>query len=383
MAKKKSETLKGYETYSGKSWAEQLLADTWLGNLLYGPEKTYTDGYGHERKDASFSESANGQEAKRMTETAKDAAKISAIGLAFGNPLTAGEVMSPLITGAQAYMVTEGLKDAKQRVNENLTTKKSKWEQAGDVAMIGLDLLGAYPALKSINTGWQQAAPELEKGWDVMRNYVKNAAADIASGYTKDLKSTRYATKLGRFGKTTTSSLYVLGNANNHVLVQGEAGWNSPKYDFDTYFGEFLGSGGEQTAFRSWWNKDLVIKPQTGVSMISDPVLEFPFEGMLHNVSKFQIKRKPFGVIRMPDGKYMRVLQQEYYQPLTEKQFLELGGRDKLGKQLITEGFVQDKIGSTHFTKNGNWIDIIDAKPENLSVNKNGDILMIDVWSNK
>lgn len=30
--------------------------------------------------------------------------------------------------------------------------------------MIGLDLLGAYPALKSINTGWQQAAPELEKG---------------------------------------------------------------------------------------------------------------------------------------------------------------------------------------------------------------------------
>lgn len=61
-----------------------------------------------------------------MAETAKDAAKISAIGLAFGNPLTAGEVMSPLITGAQAYMVTEGLKDAKQRVNENLTTKKSK-----------------------------------------------------------------------------------------------------------------------------------------------------------------------------------------------------------------------------------------------------------------
>lgn len=98
----------------------------------------------------------------------------------------------------------------------------------------------------------------------------------------------------------------------------------------------------------------MVIKPQTGVSEISDPVLEFPFEGMRHNVSKFQIERKPFGVIRMPDGKYMRVLQQEYYQPLTEKQFLELGGRDKLGKQLITEGFIQDKIGSTHFTKNGN-----------------------------
>ena len=34
MAKKKSNSLKGYETYSDKSWAEQLLADTWLGNLL-------------------------------------------------------------------------------------------------------------------------------------------------------------------------------------------------------------------------------------------------------------------------------------------------------------------------------------------------------------
>lgn len=57
-----------------------------------------------------------------------------------------------------------------------------------------------------------------------MRNYIKNTAADIASGYTKDLKSARYATKLGRFGKTTTSSPYVLGNANAHVLVQGENG---------------------------------------------------------------------------------------------------------------------------------------------------------------
>lgn len=34
MAKKKSNALKEYETYSGKSWAKQLLVDTWLGNLL-------------------------------------------------------------------------------------------------------------------------------------------------------------------------------------------------------------------------------------------------------------------------------------------------------------------------------------------------------------
>lgn len=99
-----------------------------------------------------------------MAETAKNAAKITATGLAFANPLTASEAAAPLITAAQAYMVGEGLNDAKQRINENLTTNKSKTDQAGDALMVGLDLLGAYPALRSINSGWQQVAPELEKG---------------------------------------------------------------------------------------------------------------------------------------------------------------------------------------------------------------------------
>lgn len=115
-----------------------------------------------------------------MAETTKDAAKISAMGLAFGNPLTASEAMAPLITAAQAYMVGDGLNDAKQRINENLTTKKSKTDQAGDALMVGLDLLGAYPALRSINSGWQQIAPELEKGWSVTGDYIKNAASDVA-----------------------------------------------------------------------------------------------------------------------------------------------------------------------------------------------------------
>lgn len=153
MAKRKQSSNNDIEVYTGKSWAEQLLAGTWLGNLLYGPEKTYIDGYGHERKDASFLESANGQEFKRMVNTVKDAAKISAMGLAFANPLTASEIVAPLITAAQAYMVGEGLNDAKQRINENLITKKSKVGQTGDALMVGLDLLGSYPALRSINSG--------------------------------------------------------------------------------------------------------------------------------------------------------------------------------------------------------------------------------------
>ena len=38
-----------------------------------------------------------------MGETAKDAGELVATGLAFGNPLTAGEAVTPLIAGSQAY----------------------------------------------------------------------------------------------------------------------------------------------------------------------------------------------------------------------------------------------------------------------------------------
>ena len=62
----------GAEVAQPKSIAEQLLAGTKLGNLLYGKQKTYKDGNNQERKDASFKESANGQLVQRMGETAKD-----------------------------------------------------------------------------------------------------------------------------------------------------------------------------------------------------------------------------------------------------------------------------------------------------------------------
>lgn len=103
MSRNKLKRYTGAEVAQPKSIAEQLLAGTKLGNLLYGKQETYKDGYGTERKDASFKESANGQLVQRMGETAKDAGGLVATGLAFGNPLTASTYMAPLIAGSQAY----------------------------------------------------------------------------------------------------------------------------------------------------------------------------------------------------------------------------------------------------------------------------------------
>lgn len=103
MSRNKLKRYTGAEVAQPKSIAEQLLAGTKLGNLLYGKQKTYKDGYGTERKDASFKESTNGQLVQRMGDTAKDAGSLALTGLAFDNPLTASNAMAPLITGSQAY----------------------------------------------------------------------------------------------------------------------------------------------------------------------------------------------------------------------------------------------------------------------------------------
>ena len=103
MPRNKLKRYTGAEVAQPKSIAEQLLADTKLGNLLYGKQETYKDGNNQERKDADFKESANGQLVQRMGETAKDVGGLVATGLAFGNPLTASNAMAPLIAGSQAY----------------------------------------------------------------------------------------------------------------------------------------------------------------------------------------------------------------------------------------------------------------------------------------
>lgn len=119
MPRNKLKRYTGAEVAQPKSIAEQLLAGTKLGNLLYGKQKTYKDGNNQERKDASFKESANGQLVQRMGETAKDAGGLAATGLAFGNPLTASNAMAPLITGSQAYWIGHGINDGAQRI-ENI-----------------------------------------------------------------------------------------------------------------------------------------------------------------------------------------------------------------------------------------------------------------------
>lgn len=96
------------QSYSGKSIAQQLLQDTWIGRLLYGKPETYIDGYGVERKDAEFKESANGQLVKDMGKTAKKDALI--IGSAIvpqmfklmSNPAAAKTVAGALVGTALA-----------------------------------------------------------------------------------------------------------------------------------------------------------------------------------------------------------------------------------------------------------------------------------------
>ena len=90
-----------------------------------------------ERRDP-LKEPCTGQEIERMKETAKGAGKLVATGLAFGNPVTTSTVMAPLITGSQAYFMTEGLKDDYDRITFPNKT-------AADGAMVALDVAGAVP----------------------------------------------------------------------------------------------------------------------------------------------------------------------------------------------------------------------------------------------
>lgn len=107
-------------------------------------------------RPVSLKESATGQELDRIKDTAKDAGKLVATGLAFGNPITAGSVMAPLITGSQAYFMTEGLKDAYDRVTSPNKT-------ATDGAMVALDVAGAVPAFSAVRNGTKYVLPTAAK----------------------------------------------------------------------------------------------------------------------------------------------------------------------------------------------------------------------------
>ena len=107
-------------------------------------------------RPVSLKESATGQELDRMKDTAKDAGKLVATGLAFSNPVTASTAIAPVITGSQAYFMTEGLKDAYNRIMSSNKT-------AADGAMVALDVAGAVPGIKP-----------LVGGAKVLGNYANN-----------------------------------------------------------------------------------------------------------------------------------------------------------------------------------------------------------------
>ena len=91
-----------------------------------------------------------------MKETAKGAGKLVATGLAFGNPITASSTMAPLITGSQTYFMSEGLKDAYNRVMSSNKT-------AEDGAMVALDVAGAIPAFSAVRNGAKYVLPTAAK----------------------------------------------------------------------------------------------------------------------------------------------------------------------------------------------------------------------------
>lgn len=107
-------------------------------------------------RPVSLKESATGQKWDRVKDTVKDVGKAVATGLAFSNPVTASATMAPLITGSQAYFMTEGLKDAYNRVMSSNKT-------AEDGAMVALDVAGAVPAFNAVRNGAKYVLPTAAK----------------------------------------------------------------------------------------------------------------------------------------------------------------------------------------------------------------------------
>ena len=64
--------------------------------------------------------------------------------------------MAPLITGSQAYFMSEGLKDAYNRV-------MSPNKTAADGAMVALDVAGAVPAFSAVRNGAKYVLPTAAK----------------------------------------------------------------------------------------------------------------------------------------------------------------------------------------------------------------------------
>ena len=174
-------------------------------------------------------ESATGQELDRMKETAKGTGKLVATGLAFGNPVTTSTVMAPLITGSQAYFMTEGLKDAYDRVTSPNKT-------AADGAMVALDVAGAVPAFSAIRNGAKYVLPTAAK--TVAPALIAKQISKTKLPATEPLlnvgwapKQTIGVTRAGEYDNMFYPNRYdvVHGNANPFgVWLQGKVGTPKP-----------------------------------------------------------------------------------------------------------------------------------------------------------
>ena len=73
--------------------------------------------------------------------------------------------MAPLITGSQAYFMTEGLKDAYDRITFPNKT-------ATDGVMVALDVAGAVPAFRAVRNGYNTLAPTIKSSINQVREIV-------------------------------------------------------------------------------------------------------------------------------------------------------------------------------------------------------------------
>ena len=119
---------------------------------------TYTDGYGTVRNvEVPFKDSAQGQELKRIGETAKTAGEISLIGLGLTNPITAySSAEAALSTLGLAYGTAAGLKNASSTIK-----KAYKDPMSITIPEYAFAALDAIPFIKGVGNLRNIKLPEI------------------------------------------------------------------------------------------------------------------------------------------------------------------------------------------------------------------------------
>ena len=209
----------------------------------------------------SLKESATGQELNRMKDAAESAGKLAATGLAFSNPVTASATMAPLITGSQAYFMSEGLKDAYNRV-------MSPNKTAEDGAMVALDVAGAVPGIKP-----------LVGGAKVLGNYANNVIK-IANPKYRALHAYNSITPFGYDNPVERTKNWI-----KDMIIDSPVDIENPKWINDAkYYGVMPGTS-EFNARNSAYKKYLGI-PDKRPMYIENPDGTFSYD-----LSKFPIQR--------------------------------------------------------------------------------------------